>query len=472
MYRRLFRDQKNKNPSDQLTALANALGKLVNCHELIIHDGLKDMESACCDPELRSAVQSSPAFHRASIWVSRPRLGFDLGGFIGGFINEFILESCIRTIGGLQFCRSIATVTVSCQEWFWDRVMVALITSKFRRRQSEGRDYGKAFTHVRALCMILERPRVCHPRLREGSLEFLSSFELPELVDLTVKIRNIGQKSINNAASLHGDNDIGFHENPHNDTMSQSESTWSSQDIYEEYQGWMLDNTWQSADDPIPVENSDAVETHLSLGLVRFPKLEKLTIGNVLVDTDLLLAWCWVQPRLPHSRITITMVDVVILDQLALQDFVSALASLNVELRYEHQKTGYFERSEWSHKVSIKNRRMVVNSKRFSDGDGWEDYVLEERVLKLMPPMAELPQPKTKVVVPPNRADTLSSTNPRLHYPSDDDYGYGYEPDEEYMLGFWEDAQEPAGCVSEMIFEESGVRMSIKMAFELFGRQN
>ena len=95
------------------------------------------------------------------------------------------------------------------------------------------------------------------------------------------------------------------------------------------------------------------------------------------------------------------MVGVVILDQLALQDFVSALASLNVELMYEHRNTGYFERSEWSHKLSIKNRRMVVNSKRFSDEGGWEDYVSEKRVLKLMPPMAELPQPKTKVVVPP-----------------------------------------------------------------------
>jgi hypothetical protein len=57
MYRRLFKDQKNRTRDDQLTDLATALGKLVNCHELIIHDGLKDMESACCDPELRSAVQ-------------------------------------------------------------------------------------------------------------------------------------------------------------------------------------------------------------------------------------------------------------------------------------------------------------------------------------------------------------------------------------------------------------------------------
>jgi hypothetical protein len=69
MYRRLFRDQKNINPGDQLTDLATVLGKLVNCHEPIIHDGLKDMESACRDPELRSAVQRSPAFHQASTWV-------------------------------------------------------------------------------------------------------------------------------------------------------------------------------------------------------------------------------------------------------------------------------------------------------------------------------------------------------------------------------------------------------------------
>jgi hypothetical protein len=117
-----------------------------------------------------------------------------------------------------------------------------------------------------------------------------------------------------------------------------------------------------------------------------------------MVDTDLLLAWCWVQPCLPLSQITITMVDVVILDQLALQGFISALASLNVELMYEHRNTGYFERSEWSHKLSIKNRRTVVNSKRFSDKGGLEDYVSEKRMLKPMPPM---PRPKTKVVVPP-----------------------------------------------------------------------
>jgi hypothetical protein len=161
--------------------------------------------------------------------------------------------------------------------------------------------------------------------------------------------------------SLQDDNDIGFHENPHDDTVSQSESTWSSPDFCEEYRGWILDRAWPSADGQVPVNNSDAVKIHLSLGL------EKLTVGNVLVDTDLLLVWRWVQPRLPHSQITITMVDVVILDQLTLQDFISALASLNVELMYEHRNTGYFERSEWSHKLSVKNRRMVVNSKRFSD---------------------------------------------------------------------------------------------------------
>jgi len=181
-----------------------------------------------------------------------------------------------------------------------------------------------------------------------------------------------------------------------------------------------------------------------------------MTVGNVMVDTDLLLAWCWVRPRLPHSQITITMVGVVILDQRALQDFISALASLNVELMYEHRNTGYFERSEWSHKLSVKNRRMVVNSKRFSDKGGWEDYVSEKRVLKLIPPMAELPQPKTKVVAPPNRTDALSSTNPHLHYPTDD-YGYGFEPGEEYILDFWEDARKLAVCVTQAVVEEAGV---------------
>jgi hypothetical protein len=457
MYRRLFRDQKAKNPGSQLADLATALGKLVNCHELIIHDGLKDMESTCCDPELRSAVQSSPAFYRASIWASRPRLGFDLDG---RFINEFIVKSCIGAIGGLRFCRKITTVTVSCQEWFWDSVTAALITPWFCRRQPERHDYGTAFTNVRALCMTLERPIGCHPYPRERSLEFLGSFELPELVDLTLKIipvksRNLGQRSIDDAASLHGDNDIGFHDSPHDDTMSQSESVWSSPDSYEEHRGWVLDRAWLKADDGVPVDTSNAAETPLRLGLVRFPKLEKLTVGNVLVDTDFLLAWCWVQPRLPHSQITIMMVDVVILDQLALQDFMSALKSLNVKLMYDHRNTGYFERSEWSHKVSIKCRRMVVNSKRFSHWDGWEDYLLEERVSKFMPPMAELPQPKTKVVVPPNRADALNLTDYHLHHPIDQ---YGYEFDfDEYMLDFWEGEQEPAICVIETTFEESGV---------------
>lgn len=203
--------------------------------------------------------------------------------------------------------------------------------------------------------------------------------------------------------------------------MSQSESTWSSPDFYEEYWGSILERAWQSADGLVLVDNSDAVGTRLSLGLVRFPKLEKFTVCNVLIDTDLLLAWCWIQPRLPHSRITLTMVDVVILDQLALQDFMSALASLNVELVYDYRNTGYFERSEWSHKVSIGGWRMVVNSKRFSDRGGWEHYVLEERVSKLMPPMAELPQPKTKAVVPANRADAPSSTNLCSCYPTDVD---------------------------------------------------
>lgn len=457
MYRRLLRDQKSKNPGDQLTDLAAVLGKLVNCHELIIHDGLKDMESTCCDPELRSGVQSSPAFYRASIWVSMPRLGFNLGD---GFINELIVESCIGTIEALQFCRKIATVTVSCQEWFWDRVTAALTRSKFRRRRPEWRSYGTAFTNVRALCMILERPIDCHHYLRERSLEFLGSFELPELVDLTLKIvpvrsRNLGHRSIDDAASLLGDNDLGFHESSHDDTMSQSESAWSSPDSYEEHQAWVLDRAWLSADGCVPVDTSNAAKRPLSLGLVQFPKLEKLTVGNVLVDTDLLLAWCWVQPRLPHSQITIMMVDVVILDQLALQDFMSALASLNVELMYDHRNTGYFERSEWSHKVSIKLRRMVVNSKRFSNMDGWDDYVFEERVLKFMPPMAELPQPKTKAVVPSNRADTLRLNDYYLYYPSDE-YDYGFDFDE-YMLDFWEDEQEPAVCVAETTFEESGV---------------
>ena len=80
--------------------------------------------------------------------------------------------------------------------------------------------------------------------------------------------------------------DIGFHDSPHDGTTSQSESARSSSDSYEEHWGWVLDRAWLNADGGVPVDTSNDAKTPLSLGLVRFPKLEKLTVGNVLVDTD------------------------------------------------------------------------------------------------------------------------------------------------------------------------------------------
>jgi hypothetical protein len=79
------------------------------------------------------------------------------------------------------------------------------------------------------------------------------------------------------------------------------------------------------------------------------PEASKLTFGNVLIDTDLLLPWRWFQLHLLLSGLTITMADVVIFDELALEDFASSL-NLNVALIYDYRITGYFDRSEWFHR--------------------------------------------------------------------------------------------------------------------------
>jgi hypothetical protein len=442
IYHRLFRDQTQKRPDDQISNLGTALGKLVNCRELNIDDGLKDMESACCDPEFRSAVQRSSPFNRASIWVSTPRLDFSADRSI----FKLVVESCVEIIGALPHCPTLLTVRVNCQEWFWDSVMASVVSLRDRRSQSQSRGYRSVFISVRALCIFLERPIDCHGQVASFSVsfEYLGSFELPELVDLILKIvpvreRDRTQMSVYGPASSH--------------SHSDSKSTSSTSDLSEEHDG-LVSDTLQSDDGPVLDDKFNSIEqchrfveeTRLILGLVRFPKLRKLTVGNVLIDTDLLLAWCWFQPHLPHSRLTIAMENVVILDQLALEDFASALASLNVELMYDHRFTGYFDRSEWSHKLSIKKRWLFVDSKRFDDLQSWDNYISIQRTLELMPPMADVSKFQTKELVVSNRTDFLRGDSPRWYFSWN---SQALEDDPEYMLDFWEEAQDSVACAME-----------------------
>jgi hypothetical protein len=67
VYRRLFRDQTPEEPGNQISNLAIARGKLANCREFTICDGLNDVESIYGDPAFRFAVQRSSRYHRASI---------------------------------------------------------------------------------------------------------------------------------------------------------------------------------------------------------------------------------------------------------------------------------------------------------------------------------------------------------------------------------------------------------------------
>jgi hypothetical protein len=352
IYRRLFRDQTQNQQADQMSDLDTTMGKLVNCCELIIHDGQQDIESACSDPGFRRAVQRSSPFHRASIWVSKPPLNFNSDGVVDdsyGVIDDFIVKSCVQIIGTLENCPMITAVTVSCQEWLWDKVTEGLVHSRDRRRQSQWRGYRTAFIGVRSLCLILGRTINCYrhacSRSPEVSLEYFGSFELLELVNLTVKVvpvksRILDDTSIDGAES---DREPGYHEIFCEEPIADTDSTRSTSDSLTSDTGWRSDGAADPAEelDPILYYHMFVEETKLKLGLIRFPKLEKLTIGNVLIDTDLLLAWCWFQPRLPQSRLTITIVDVVIFDELALRDFFSALHSLNVELIYDCRSTGY-----------------------------------------------------------------------------------------------------------------------------------
>jgi hypothetical protein len=83
----------------------------------------------------------------------------------------------------------------------------------------------------------------------------------------------------------------------------------------------------------------------------------------------------------------------------------------------------------------------------------WEDYVLEERALELMPSMSELPKLNKKMLLPSNRTDCLR-VDFRLHYP------WGSQmmaPDDDYLLDFWEDAQDHSACTVGTLIEEVDV---------------
>ena len=460
-YRRLIIEQSRGYSDDQVTNLATAMGKFVNCREFTVHDDLKDMEFACGDPVLKHAVQRSSQFHRASFWVSRPRSRFLPDEFLNNstlqdFVNDSIVTSCVKIISSLYNCPSVTQFTVLCKEWFWASVTSALLNSSstYHRGSGEFRKNGQVFICVRNLYMMLERPinnfrQVCFSN-SEVPLEYLGSFSLPELVHLTlrivpVKYSIVDGMSFNFSEDLVSDEGNEYHESSYHDTTLQIEPTWKFSHLLEDLDGSVSEAASESGGYPPPVDKFDLVkyyqrfveETKLSQGLVKFPKLEKITLGNVLIDTDLLLAWCWIQPRLPQSRLTITMVDVVLLDQILLKDFVDALSRLNVELVYDNGTTGYFDRSQWAHRVSVESRRLAVASKRFYNVVGWEIYVTEERELKIMPPMAELPKPKIGESVSCNRTDILSSKSPRLHYLCA--LPCAIATDEEYILDFWEE---------------------------------
>ena len=460
-YRRLIIEQSRGYSDDQVTNLATAMEKCVNCHEFTIDDGLKDMEYACGDPVFKHAVQRSSQFDRASFWVSGPRSPFILAKFMNDptlrdFVNDSIVKSCVRVISSLQNCSTVATFTVLCKEWFWASVTGVPVNnrSNYRRGPREVRKNGHVFTRARTLYMVLERPmndfRQVYYSNSEVPFEYLGSFGLPELVHLSLRIAPVKysplrRRSVNVSEHLVGDEENEYHESSYHDTTSQIESTWNSSHLLEDPDGSASEASSESYDCPSPVDESDPIkyyrrfveETQFRHGLVKFPKLEKITLGNVLIDTDLLLAWCWIQPRLPQSRLTITMVDVVLLDQVVLKDFMDALSRLNVELVYDNRTTGYFDRSELAHRVSVKSGGLVVFSKRFYGEYGWDEYSTEERELKIMPPMTELPKPKMGEVVSCNRTDILSCKSPRLRYPQLE--RCGFPTNEEYLLDFWEE---------------------------------
>lgn len=449
VYRKLLKDQTRKQPEDQIRKLANALQKLVNCRELTIDDGLEGVESACCDPVLRSAVQNSSSLYRASTWVLRPQLSY----ILFGSIYDLVKERCTDILDVLPHCSSISTVTVACLHWLWEGIMTDLINFRDRKRQSQWRKFHSIFARVRTLRMILKRPTDCEyvpQESSEVSIEDFALFDFPELVDLIIKVVPVRSRKvpIHRSASELSNRQTEFDESSDEEASSHSESILGTSDVSEEQEGFVFGG-FDTDDVPVAVDKSDLVENYceflgnapFTLGLVRFPKIAKITLGNVLIDTDLLLAWCWFQPCLPRSRLTITMTDIVIFDQLAVQDFMSALASLNVELIYDHRSTGYFGRSEWAYQMMLRKDRLFLSSKRFSNLGGWLNYVSKTRTLEVMPPIAKMPQFKTKEVVSVNRTDFLRGNPPRFLYPwSLRQHETNLEEYQEYILDFWEDA--------------------------------
>lgn len=169
VYRRLFRDQTDARLDDQTSNLATVIGKLVNCREFSIQDGVEDVESACSDAALRSAIQKSSLFRRASIWVTNPRQG--------SLYSTLTVKSCIQIIAALQNSPVISIVTVACRECLWAKVVETLVNPGHHRYQLQRQVYRSAFVGVRWLCLALKRTIDRHRQAcslnPEVSLQFL-----------------------------------------------------------------------------------------------------------------------------------------------------------------------------------------------------------------------------------------------------------------------------------------------------------
>jgi hypothetical protein len=171
-------------------------------------------------------------------------------------MHAFIVKSCIQIIGTLPNCPAISTVTVSCKEWFWDRVAQALIEFKGRRSQFQRHCYCSAFTGVCALRLILERTLNCHrdacsPNSGVSS-EYLGWFELPMLVDLTQKIVPVRNRILDappshSPVSRHSDHGTGYYEKLYDGQASDSESTLSMSECLMSDTAWRSDNNSRSS---------------------------------------------------------------------------------------------------------------------------------------------------------------------------------------------------------------------------------
>ena len=435
----LYEDQEQ---NIQFSALATAMPKFVNCRNFTINDGLPDMESACEDLVLRLAVQKSPQFWQPSVWASSPRSAVNPTDSNhrtrGKSPNSVIVASYVRIVGALHNCTPLTTFTVLCKEETWVAVRSTFVPeSVYGPRQERHRfraferhhgllferHHRSAFSNIRKVNMILERPtnrsrRVpsLEPHLPLMNLDYL---ELPELVDLTLKIVPVEY----GPGHSDGDEQSEYPDPLRNNTVDASH-------LSEEHDGSTSNASSESDNSPAPIDENDPIkyyqsfveETRLDPGTLAFPKLKRVVFGNVLINASSLYAWCWLQPHLPGSRLSITFTDVVILDELDLQNLRSAFSSLNVELCYDQRTTGYFPKSEWGPNLMFRDGRMGTwISKRF-DMISSEHYEAKKRELKLMPSIAELPRSRNIALVSADRTIVPDSKSPCLHYVMGDSY--------------------------------------------------